>query len=136
MTPGVLKRFITKVSVPLLGGGCWDWSAAKNNNGYGVMHVKVGPRFAHRAAYEHWRGPLIQGLVIDHVCKNTGCVNPAHLQQVTQRKNVLLGNNFCAKHSKQTHCKRGHEFNLNNTYVSLSTKTPRRQCKACRRKIL
>lgn len=70
---------------------CWEWTAALNNRGYGKLGRggrKAGEIYAHRLSYEIHRGPIREGLVIDHKCRNTKCVNPAHLQAVTHKQNM------------------------------------------------
>lgn len=71
-------------------GPCWIWTGCLYPTGYGLF---VGndrlPHRAHRIAYELWKGPIPAGLVIDHLCCNRACCNPAHLEAVTQRENVL-----------------------------------------------
>lgn len=83
---------------------CWEWQAAKNL-GYGVIS-DTGRRgrqlLAHRVVYELLVGPIAEGLVIDHLCENRACVNPAHLEPVQHSAHM-------ERHAaKRTHCKRGH----------------------------
>ena len=87
--PGsVLESFIAKVE---FGGECWEWQAVKTK-GYGIFRGNQ----AHRWAYQQWCGQIPEGLVIDHLCKNPGCVNPDHLEAVTQRENLRRSDNFMA----------------------------------------
>lgn len=120
------ERFWAKVDKA---GECWEWVAAKFPPGYGQF--AVGPPWrrvmAHRWAYEDQIGPIPEGLQLDHLCRNRSCVNPAHLEPVTQRENILRGESMSAVHARQTHCIHGHEFTPENTYP---TKTGRR-CRAC-----
>jgi hypothetical protein len=72
---------------------CWEWNASGDQYGYGSF-VFEGVRWkAHRAAWTVTRGPIPPGLVVDHKCHNPACVNPGHLQVVTQKQNNenLLG---------------------------------------------
>jgi len=69
--------------------GCWVWVAALNHKGYGLMSWQGRTRPAHRVSYELLRGPLVEGLEIDHLCRNRACVNPDHLEQVTSQVNTL-----------------------------------------------
>ncbi len=86
--------------------------------------------YAHRAAYELYVGPIPEGLTIDHLCRNTLCVNPAHLEAVTMRENILRGTGPSAQAARKTHCLRGHPFDDGNT---LFRATGKRVCRACQR---
>jgi hypothetical protein len=107
---------------------CWVWSAAKIS-GYGAFKLDGRAIRAHRFAYELLVGPVPEGLPLDHLCRNRACVNPAHLEPVTHRVNILRGEGACAVKARQTHCIHGHEFTLENTYL----KSGKRQCRTCRR---
>ena len=72
---------------------CWNWLASKSPLGYGCFDK----RGAHRVAYEALRGAVPVGLVLDHLCRNPGCVNPAHLEAVTHRENIRRGVRFWQK---------------------------------------
>jgi hypothetical protein len=68
--------------------GCWIWRGALDPDGYGSFFDKKSYR-AHRWSYQRWTGELIPKMHIDHLCSNTSCVNPDHLEQVTERENQL-----------------------------------------------
>lgn len=68
-------------------GGCWIWQRSTTRNGYPRIRVGGRTRLAHRVAYETFIGPIPDGLHIDHTCFQSLCVNPAHLEAVTQAEN-------------------------------------------------
>lgn len=115
-------RFWPKVS-PEPNSGCWLWEGAVHTNGYGNFYVDGKYRRAHRVSYEMHKGQIPDGLVIDHLCRNTFCVNPDHLEPVTHGENVRRGEN---RNRDKTHCKWGHEFTPDNTLM-------RKGGRACRK---
>lgn len=120
--------------------GCWLWRGALHRKGYGVVVRRggVGPDiFAHRAFYEAAKGPVPQGLVLDHLCRVITCVNPDHLEAVTQRENIMRGNGFAATFAKRTHCKCGHPFSGENLFYRRAAVKGKlymvRGCRLCER---
>lgn len=88
---------------------CWGWLAHRNPKGYGRFSVtRTHHVQAHRFAYEQEVGPIPTGLTLDHLCRNRGCVNPAHLEPVTNRENVLRGETLPALNIRKTRCPNGH----------------------------
>lgn len=102
--------------------GCMLWTGKLRKDGY--VNITIGSRkdktrsekLAHRVAYIEWRGKIEKGLVLDHLCRNRHCINPWHLQQVTQRENIMRGNGLAAKYIKLKTCINGHEKIENNIY--------------------
>ncbi|MGW1998514.1 HNH endonuclease signature motif containing protein [Embleya sp. NPDC001921] len=84
---------------------------------------------AHRFAFRYFVGQLVDGMVIDHLCRNRQCVNPHHMEAVTVRENTLRGEAAPAHNIAKNHCDAGHPFDRINTYLD-----PRghRGCRACR----
>lgn len=104
--------------------GCWTWLGAKSFNGYGNVRIDKKQYRAHRVSYEDKNGAIPKDKVIDHVCLNKSCVNPNHLEAVSQKINAqraLLG-------KRNLFCKKGHEMNEKNTYLSGNS----RSCKKCK----
>ena len=96
--------------------GCWVWTGGKLASGYGSVALD-GTRFVtHRVVWEMLRGPIPDGLQIDHLCRNRACCNPDHLEPVEQKTNLLRGVSQPAINARKTHCIRGHEFTPENTY--------------------
>lgn len=95
---------------------CWVWIGYKVNSGYGYFKHKGTMYPAHRVSYWIHKGKVPEGLCLDHLCRNKGCVNPEHLEAVTNKENVLRGVGISAQNARKTHCARGHEFTPENTY--------------------
>jgi hypothetical protein len=122
--PSIAQRFWSRVDKS---GDCWLWTSRVGGRGYGDFDVNGDGVAAHRVAYELVKGPIPEGLVIDHLCRNKLCVNPDHLEAVTHRGNVLRGEGITARQARQTHCKRGHPLSGDNIYVYSGM----RKCKTC-----
>lgn len=91
--------------------GCWNWVGSRHPGGYGRFGLDGRVVYAHRFAVEAFRGPIPDGMQVDHfVCSNPPCCNPAHLRVVTPRENVLRSNAPTAMNAAKTHCLRGHDF--------------------------
>jgi len=108
---------------------CWIWTAHINWKGYGQFYFadsRGNKRMmgAHRAAYELFVDEIPSGLIIDHLCRVRHCVNPEHMELVTNQENLDRGDT----NSKRTHCPRDHEYTPENTYM---TSKGSRVCRAC-----
>jgi hypothetical protein len=112
--------------------GCWIWRGATvGQKGYGVIKRQSGIRMAHRYFYETLVGPVPEGLVLDHLCRNRRCVNPAHLEPVTSWVNTMRGETPARENAEKTLCKRGHP--LTPYFDARAGKTYRR-CMVCNTK--
>ena len=109
--------------------GCWIWAGGKTGWGYGGFSADSQYVPAHRYAYELIVGPIPVGLQLDHLCRNRACVNPAHMEPVTNKINSLRGVSFSAHNARATHCPQGHPYDLFNTYI---TPKGKRDCRKCR----
>ena len=69
--------------------GCWVWLRTKTGRGYGFTYHGGKQLLAHRHYYMTFNGDIPKGYVIDHLCGNTSCVNPKHLEAITQSVNLL-----------------------------------------------
>lgn len=133
------RRLLEHVSFvpPPLGveGDCRLWKGYCTDKGYAQFRVHRKTRRAARVAYEIFVGPIPVGYVLDHLCRRRNCVNPEHLEPVTNRINLLRGNTFAARHAAKTHCVHGHEFTPENThlyyYPKWKDRLPTRICKQC-----
>jgi hypothetical protein len=116
-------------------GSCWTWTGATNSSGYGHLKVGVGraTTLAHRFAYGLLVGAIPEGLLIDHLCRNRRCVNPAHMELVTNRENIQRGFSALAEVAPRTHCTRGHEMTPENCDPDPRHPRGRGRCRECRR---
>lgn len=105
------ERFWSKVDKT---DSCWLWTGATAGAGYGQLWVGGRRVYVHRFAYEQFVGPIPEGFQIDHLCRIHNCVNPAHLEAVTQRENVLRGVAPPAVNAQKTHCPQGHAYDAKN----------------------
>jgi len=109
-------RFWPKVNKsPGLGpnGDCWEWQGACVGGGYGRFRTYRRAVYAHCFAYELLVGAIPEGLQLDHLCRVRRCVNPAHLEPVTPKENVVRGR---SANREKEHCANGHVFDTANTY--------------------
>lgn len=96
-------------------GRCWQWTKFVNDEGYATFRDMRSHK-AHRWSYEQFKSPIPHGLVIDHLCRNPSCVNPDHLEAVTNQKNLERGWGRRIKNGMANECINGHEFTVDNTY--------------------
>lgn len=134
----LLDRLLDKIS-PEPNTGCWLWTAALDRKGYGTIKtgsLTDGTRMtyrAHRVCYTLLVGDIPGDLELDHKCRVRCCVNPAHLEPVTTRINLLRGNTITANNASKTHCPFGHNLAEAYRYQHRSGSVYR-QCRECRRK--
>ena len=122
-----MDRFLAKV---VKTDSCWLWQAATSSEGYGAFWFEGALTPAHRWLYGQTVGPLEDGSHIDHLCRVRSCVNPSHLEQVSERTNVLRGEGPCAENARKDSCVHGHPYSLTNTRIRPDGK---RACRTCAR---
>lgn len=123
LTDAERTRFASKYDVQR-GTGCWVWRGPLDRDGYGTFHLRRLTRRAHRVGWYDLRGPIPEGMVVNHACRNRRCVNPQHMELTTPRENALRDTtSVAAINGRKTHCPRGHEYD--RQYGS------RRSCSIC-----
>lgn len=127
----ITDRFWDKVDTT---GVCWEWTRALTDDGYGKFWIGRVWR-AHLVAWILLVGPLPEGLLADHQCRNRRCVNPDHIEWVPQLVNDLRGSSFAAANARKTHCPARHLYDAENTRWRTRTdgKSKYRVCRQCER---
>lgn len=107
-------------------GECWVWTGSSHGRAphlYGCLGYKGKRHATHRLAYELVKGPIPDGLTLDHLCRNKLCFNPEHLEAVTHAENC--------RRAMRDHCKHGHAYTPENTYIRPGDGN--RRCLTCQR---
>lgn len=135
LLPAKFRVRVVKVVVVEELGECWQWigtvkkDTGNQNGGYGAYGIEL----AHKYAYEFFNGPVKEGFELDHLCRNRGCANPTHVEEVTHFENCRRGTGYGANANK-THCPQGHEYTIENTQiVNREFRDPSRMCRICMR---
>lgn len=112
---------------------CWNWVGTVSTQNYGVMRLADGKMYrSHRVAYYLRNGSIQDDMVIDHKCKNTRCVNPDHLEQVTLKENTWRGLAPSSLAGRRESCSKGHKYTEQNTSYD---RDGARVCRTCQRAI-
>ncbi len=126
------QRFWSRVEK---GSDCWLWSGVITPQGYGNWTWRDDGNLrtdsAHHFAFILSGRKIPDGYHLDHLCRNRRCCNPDHLEPVTPRENTLRGIGPSAENARKTHCKRGHEFTVSNTYLKKGKYGVLRVCREC-----
>ena len=122
---------------------CWPWPGGLAS-GYGRVGWRENYKgywaAAHRIVWEALKGPIPEGLDLDHLChdpetctiasecQHRRCCNPDHLEPVTRKVNLARGGTIPARNSKITHCPKGHPYDGTNLFHDTKG---RRNCREC-----
>lgn len=106
-------------------GDCWEWKKS-TVCGYGQFHLNGKSLRVHRIVYEALVGPIPEGMVLDHLCRNRKCANPDHLEVVTHGENIRRGQTG-KRLGRRTHCVNGHSFENAPPFKNGSG----RRCRSC-----
>lgn len=98
-------------------GLCWTWSRGANDAGYGLISWQGRVWYVHRLLWTLLVGPIAEGLEVDHLCKNTRCCNPDHLEPVTPRVNKLRSGGMSGRHARRDACTNGHPYTNDSLYI-------------------
>ena len=109
--------------------GCWEFLGCLDQ-GYGRAVFRGKDGNVHKHVYEELVGPVEEGLELDHLCRNRPCCNPAHLEPVSRKVNILRGDSPTAMNARKVACLKGHPLSGDNLYLPPNGK---RQCRACRK---
>lgn len=121
-----IERFMTFVTQA---GDCWEWTGTRDQDGYGMFSDRPKYRWitrSHRWSYEFFIADIPDGLDLDHLCRNRACVNPWHLEPVTNEVNARRG----AEARRKDVCPASHPYDAQNTYIN---PLGRRVCRICKR---
>lgn len=129
-------NFLAKIKVN--DSGCWEWLGYISQKGYGQLSCNCRGIAAHTFSYELFIGPVPMGLELDHLCNVKHCVNPVHLEPVTQAENMRRAGGYALLAQKggrargvqlkaKTHCPQGHPYDAVNTYINKGA----RNCRIC-----
>lgn len=100
-----LAKTLLRRSEPLTESGCWIFTGAVNNHGYGLIGVSHAiVKLAHRVAYVVWKSPLSAGQCVCHTCDTPCCINPAHLWVGSHTQNMR---DMCKKNRHHSNAPRG-----------------------------
>ena len=123
-------KHLPRALAALPSAACVLWTGALDRRGYGRQRVGQRRIMAHRVVWELLVGPIPDGATLDHLCRTPACVNPAHLEPVSQRENVLRGEAPAAQNARKETCDRGHRFDYTNSRGERIC----RRCRTLRRK--
>lgn len=130
----VLKNILRFINfVRPQNNGCWLWAGGRSKGGYGKFWYGGKTDIAMHFSLELAGKQIPSGHEPDHLCENRACVNPDHLEIVTKRTNLLRGNSPVGLNHRKKHCKRGHIFSEENTYLVKRNGHTQRHCRVCMR---
>lgn len=128
-----LARVLSRIEFGSGESQCWFWLGPKIKGGYGRASIGGRKWLIHRWLYELLAGAIPVECELDHLCRNTSCVHPLHVEPVTHHENVRRGRTASVQRAlklAKTECLRGHAYTDENTYIDGKGKRSCRQCRA------
>ena len=114
---------------------CCEWEGSKNMKGYPIITIGGKQYRVQRLVVLLSGRKISKGMVTDHLCRNRSCVNPEHLEVVTNIENVMRGESFAVRNKGKETCKNGHSLsgkNLGTRVSGRNHKSIERFCKKCK----
>lgn len=112
--------------------GCCEWRGKKNAKGYGIVLINGKQFFAHRLAVALSGRDIPSNKVCDHLCRNTSCINPEHIELVSIRENTMRGMSIAAQYARRGTCSKGHRYTPANTRLQKDKRgAVARHCRRC-----
>lgn len=129
---GYVRALLVLLAEPDEASGCWLWTrATAGQQGYGRLMIRGKITLAHVASYREWVGPVPSGLQLDHLCRQRSCINPDHLEPVTQAENARRGLSGVLT-PPRSRCPKGHDLTPENRMPRASrTDRPSYRCRTC-----
>lgn len=126
-----LESFYKKIAVEA-STGCWVWTGAPSKHGCGRLFINGTSMYSHRAAWEHFIGPIAANHRVLVTCGNRMCVNPMHLESIGVREMLERSptSSLSVRAARGNVCLHGHEMTEENTYTDPYGKVI---CRTCRR---
>lgn len=128
------ERYQYMVAIQEDTDSCWLWKGKhRKPRQYPAFKIDGKHIQVHRWTYEHFVGPVPEGLLVDHLCNNNNCLNPWHLEPKTSLANTMRGSTPARRNAERTHCIHGHPFDEANTRYRKSYTSERlhRWCATC-----
>ena len=110
--------------------GCWTWEGPVGSHGYGMFYYLNSCTVSHRWSYEALVGPIPEGHQLDHLCRNTVCCRPGHLEPVLPGENLRRATPYRASRNR-SRCKNGHELVEGSFTIRIQDGNEAFRCKIC-----
>lgn len=114
-----------------LNSECCEWKGTKTSKGYGVMTLNGKQYRVQRIAVLLSGRKIPKGMVTDHLCRNRACINPEHLEVVTNTENVMRGESFSVNNLRKDRCDNGHLYSEHGKFSKRKTGKVWRSCRVC-----